>query len=212
MLKQLLILFFICITPFLTAQNKGEESIEAIENAEQAKTFIKAKASKEYKIFTFNEEKHKTDLAKALFKLDEGNIKSIRTERDKTFYKILEKSSKSYFRVSYIFLDGAKYTLESINKLRETLIEKHNSGSPFSFLAKQYSMDHNANRGGDTGWFTNDEMLTDFENTVISEHHELEAIYTIDIPSKNWYYLVLQSHEPKDISEIKVLKIVETAK
>ena len=73
-------------------------------------------------------------------------------------------------------------------------------------------MDHNANRGGDTGWFTNDGILTDFENTVISEHHELEAIYTIDVPSKNWYYLVLQSHEPKDISEIKVLKIVETAK
>ncbi len=212
MLKQLLILFFICITSLLTAQNKDEEALNVIETSEQARLFLKTKSSKENKIFTFNEEKHKTDLAKALFELEKGNIKSIRTERDKTFYKVLEKSSKPYFRVSYIFLDGAKYSLESINKLRETLIEKHNNGSPFSFLAKQYSMDHNANRGGDTGWFTDGEMLTDFENIVISEHHELEAIYTIDIPSKNWYYLVLQSHEPKDISEIKVLKIVETAK
>ncbi|WP_298553355.1 peptidylprolyl isomerase [uncultured Algibacter sp.] len=212
MIKQLLILFFVGITSFSTAQTKGEQALVAIETSEQANLFLKNKPSKENKIFTFNEEKHKTDLAKALFKLEIGNVKSIRTERDKTFYKILEKSSKPYYRVSYIVLDGSKYTKESINQLRTALIEKHRNGSPFSFLAKQYSMDQNANRGGDTGWFTNGDVSPDFESAIISEEHSLEDVYTFDIPEKKQYYLILQSHESKDISEIKVLKIVETAR
>jgi parvulin-like peptidyl-prolyl isomerase len=70
-------------------------------------------------------------------------------------------------------------------------------------------MDGNANRGGDSGWFTKGEMHPDFENEIINNNYSLNAIFTIDVPSKNWYYVVLKTHEPKEISEIKVLKIVE---
>lgn len=210
-MKQYLLftLVFLCAIVSLSAQDDTEEALASIETQEQAKQFIKDKYAFNSKIFTFNEEKHKSQLAKALFTLDKGQVKTEKTAYEKVLYKILEKSTNPYYRVAYIFLDGNTYSLESINALRETLIEKYNNGTPFSALANQYSMDKNRKKGGDTGWFTVGSMPAALENAIISNNHELEDIYTVDVPSKQWYYLVFQSHEPKDISEIKVLKIVE---
>ncbi|MEW4922657.1 peptidylprolyl isomerase [Algibacter sp. 2305UL17-15] len=209
MKKHLLTYIFLLTSTLVVAQNNTEEALTSIETQEQAKQFIEDKYAFNSKIFTFNEEKHKTQLAKTLFKLEKGNVKSVTTEYDKTLYKILEKNSTPYYRVSYIYLDGSKYTSESINELRENLIKKYNNGTPFNALANQYSMDDNAKRGGDTGWFVAGHMYPDLENAVVSEQHALDDMYTIDIPLKKAYYLVLQTFEPKEISEIKVLKIVE---
>lgn len=208
-MKQHLLTFSFAVFAFvLNAQTSTEETLATIETQEQAKQFIKDKYSFNSKLFIFNEEKHKTQLAKALFKLEKGQIKHEKGEYDKTLYKILEKTTNSYYRVSYIFLDGNTYNQESINELRKTLILKYNNGVSFNDLANQYSMDNNANKGGDTGWFTLGDMHPDFENAIIYDH-ALEDIYTVDVPSKNWYYVVLQTYMPKDITEIEVLKIVE---
>lgn len=209
MKQHLLIYVFVITTAILNAQNSTEESLATIENQEQAKQFIKNNYDFNSKVFTFNEEKHKTQLAKALFKLEKGQVKSEKGEYEKTLYKVLDKTTNSYYRVSYIFLDGNTYSLKSINELRETLILKYKNSVPFFELANQYSMDKNANKGGDTGWLTLGNMHPDFETTATNNKHALKDIYTIDIPSKNWYYLVLQTHEPKEITEIEVLKIVE---
>lgn len=209
-MKQYLLTFtFLAISTVLNAQTSTEETLQTIETHEQAKEFIKDKYAFNSKIFVFNEAKHKTQLAKALFKLEKGNVKTEKSVNEKTIYKILEKSTNSYYRVAYIYLDGNKYSESSIYTLRETLIKKYENGTPFSALANQYSMDDGVNKGGDTGWITLGEMPLEFENAVFSEHHELDDIYTLDVPSKNAYYLVLQTHEPKEIAEIKVLKIIE---
>ncbi|GGD07813.1 peptidylprolyl isomerase [Hyunsoonleella pacifica] len=200
---------FLFTISLLSAQDETEEALASIETQEQAKQFIKDKYAFNSKIFTFNEEKHKSQLAKALFKLEKGNVKTEKSAYEKVLYKIIEKNTNAYYRVAYIFLDGNAYSLESINKLREILIKKYNNGIPFSALANQYSMDQNRKKGGDTGWFTVGSMPTELEDAIISDNHALEDVYIVDIPSKQWYYLVFQSHEPKDISEIKVLKIVE---
>lgn len=208
MKQHLLNLSFLFILITLNAQTSVEESLQTIENQEQAKAFIKDKHTLNTKIFTFNEEKHKTQLAKTLFKLDKGGVTSEKDEYEKITYKILDKTKHAYYRVSYILLDGNTYSVESIEKLRKTLIAKYKSGIPFNNLANQYSMDNNANKGGDSGWFTTGDMLPEFEENI-KNLHELDDIYTFDIPSKNWYYVALQTYAPKEIAEIKVLKIIE---
>jgi len=209
MFKKLLLLSLISTTICITAQTSVEDDLKIIKTPEQVKSYLETKKSKKNKLITFNEEKHKTVLAKELFKLRVGGTKTNEGEFNKTFYKVINKSKETYYRVAYIYLDGLKYSLSDLNKLRDKIIAQYNNGAPFDFLAKQYSMDENANKGGDLGWFLKGEMHSDFENEVINKNHELNAIFNIDIPSKNWYYIVLKTHEPKDISEIEVLKIVE---
>lgn len=209
MTKNLLFAVAISISAFLNAQNSTEKELEFIETPEQITNYLELKNFKENKLITFNEEKHKTIFAKELFGLSKGDIKTVKTNFEKTIYKVVEKTKTTNYRVAYIYLDGTKYSLTDLNTLRTKIINEYKNGAPFDFLAKRYSMDENANKGGDLGWFAQGDMYPDFENEIINGNHSLNAIFTIDIPSKNWYYVVLKTHEPKEISEIKVLKIVE---
>jgi parvulin-like peptidyl-prolyl isomerase len=213
MKKNLLIYGLSAPSLFLTAQTSTEKTLASIENHEEAFQFIKQNSKRKNrlsgKILTFNEEKHKTSLTHALFQLEKGDMTSERDDYEKTLYKIIDKTKTPYYRLSYIVIDGDAYTMESINTLRETLINSYKKGTPFSTLANQYSMDDNAQRGGDTGWFTKDSAYTDLEKAVLSNPHALEDIFTIDVPAKNKYYVAIQTHEPKEILEIKVLRIVE---
>ena len=93
--------------------------------------------------------------------------------------------------------------------MRDTIIKKHMNGAPFDFLAQQFSMDESAKKGGDSGWFKEGENLFDFDKSVAGANHQLETVFTVDSPQSSSYYLILQTHEPKNISEIKVLKIIE---
>lgn len=208
MKKTLLFLFTLTFTQ-LFAQSTTEKELETIETPEQIESYLATKNSKKNKVITFNEEKHKTILAKALFKLGTGRTKTVENEFEKTFYKVVAKKSKTYYRASYIYLDGSKYTLESINDLRKNIIGRYNAGATFNFLAKQYSMDANANKGGDLGWFTNGDLHPDFEQAILKNTHTIGEAFTLDIPSQNWYYVVVLTEEPKEIPEIEVLKIVE---
>ena len=131
---------------------------------------------------------------------------------DKTHYKVIDKIEIPYYRISYIYLNGKEKSLDEINTLRQEIIEKYNDGFPFSNLAKRYSMDSSAKRGGDLGWFTKGDMLEDFENQVINNNYSVNEIFTVDVPANDWYYAVLKTHDTKMIEEIKVLKISEPLK
>ena len=194
----------------LTAQSTTEKDLELLNGPEEAKRYLESHESKTNKFIVFNEEKHKTIFAKELFKLSVGGTKVHENELEKTYYKIIEKNSIPHYRVSYIFLDAGKMSLKEIQLLRDRIIEKFNNGAPFDFLAKQYSMDANATRGGDSGWFTTGDHLYDFEDNIINDTQDLNTIFTLDFPKASKYYVILKTHEPKNISEIKVLKVQET--
>lgn len=201
MTRILLLLFF--ASNFIHAQEAVETFLDSINDIEKAELYLTSNPSKSNKLVTFNEEKHKTILANDLFSKGSSTIEN---DFEKVHYKVVETKSITHYRVSYIYLDGKKLNTSEINTLRSQIINKYTSGVSFEKLAKQYSMDGNANRGGDLGWFAKGEMHPIFEEAIINS--DLNQIFSIDIPESNWYYVVLVTHEPKNIKEISVLKIV----
>jgi parvulin-like peptidyl-prolyl isomerase len=209
MTKLLALALFFFFTTIITAQNEVEKELMTIVNSDEAKNYLTSNSNKDTKIIVFNEEKHKTALAEELFKASKGVIKTVKNEHEKIYYKVIEKTQTPYYRVRYIYLDGNKLSVKNINSLREKIIKKHENGAPFDFLAQQYSMDENANKGGDSGWFKVGDNLFDFEKIITLGNRQVEDIYIVDSSKTKAYYIILQSYEPKNISEIKVLKIVE---
>ena len=209
MIKHLITYLVITFSLTIFAQNSLETELDSITTFEKAKAFIDTHDFKKNKFIVFNEEKHKTTLAKELFNMSMGGTKSFENDYEKTVYKILDKTETTNYRASYIFIDGSKIAKSDIEPLRKTIIRKYQDGASFNFLAKQYSMDRNANRGGDTGWFTENFSDPDLEDIIVNNSYNANDIFTAEVPSKNKYYVILKTYEPKSIAEIKVLKIVE---
>jgi len=207
--KPYLILFFILGLSAHT-QTSTKKDLKLIESNNQALSYLESKSSKKNKLITFNEEKHNTTLAKALFKLSKGRTKVEENEFNKIYYKVVEKNKTKHYRISTIYFDGHKIDKEDINTLRQEIIKKYKNGLPFSNLVKKYSMGKNVDKGGDIGWFAKGEIAKEFDQEIITNTHEIGDIFTIDIPLEKKYYVVVKTHDPKEINEIKVLKIVES--
>jgi len=212
MLKYSLLVIAFLLSFSITAQKELQKELDSVTTIERAQRFIDSKNGRKNKIITFNEEKHKTKLTEELLKLSNGGHKVIKREGENIHYKILEKNEITYYRVSYILLDGKELSISSIENLRPQIIEKHKRGVPFKDLALQYSMDHNRKRGGDSGWFTYGEMLPEFEQQVMNDNHQKDDIFTVNVESNQWYYVVKKTHDKKSIKEIKVLKVVESTR
>lgn len=209
MTKNLLCIAFGFFTMIAVSQNSIEKKLDSVEDETLATKFIESNKALKGKIITFNKEKHNTRLAKDLFKLKKGGKKVYKNEMDKTHYKVIEKQEIPYYRVSYIFLDGNEKSMEDIDDMRADIISKYNEGYRFKDLAKHYSMDDSAKRGGDLGWFTQGDMFPEFEDQVINGKHSVNDIFSVDVPTQNAYYVVVKTHDTKLIEEIKVLKITE---
>jgi len=54
-------------------------------------------------------------------------------------------------------------------------------------LAREYS-----ERGGDIGWFKPEKMVKPFAEAVAA--HEYQEIFALNLPSYNWYYVVLKNY------------------
>lgn len=193
----------------LSAQTDFETQLDSIQDETQATSFIEANKSKKGQIITFNKEKHNTTFAQDLFKLGNGGKKVFKTDVEQTYYKVIEKNDVPHYRVSYIFLDGSKKSMEEITKSRAEIISKYKEGFQFKDLAKRYSMDENANRGGDLGWFRTGDLHPGFENAIVNNSYAVDDIFEVDVVEKQWYYVVLKTYDTKLIEEIKVLKVTE---
>lgn len=205
-MKRLLItIFFLPI--ILVGQTKFETELDSITTSADAKSFIKENKGIKGKVIVFNKEQHKTVIATDLFKLSKGGKKVVKSEYDNTYYKVLDKKKIPHNRVSYIFLDGNKLSQGEISAKRNRIINLYKKGYRFEDLAKMHSMDRNASRGGDLGWFEDGKMHQDFEMAVKS--HGVDDIFTLDIKGKNWFYVILKTHDTKDIEEITVLRFTE---
>ena len=205
--KLLLVALLFSIT--ISAQDAQVKDFDSIVNMKEAKEYMKENKSEKNKIVTFNEAKHQTGLALELYKSGRAIVKS---DTEKTKYKVIEKVTTTNYRVSYIFFDGLKMSISQINATRDKILTKYKEGTPFSQLAKQYSMDDNANHGGDLGWFEKGVTHPTFEAEIADSIYKIGDVFSIDIVQNQWYYVVLKTFDPKEVQEVKVLKIVEPLK
>lgn len=191
------------------AQSNVEIEIDSINSLDRAENFTKNFGNAS--IIIFNREKHNTLLSRELFEHPLFGKKVYENNIEKTTYKIIDRYKIPYYRFSYIFLDGTVLSKTEIDNKRKSILAQYNAGIPFADLANQYSMDQNAKRGGDIGWVTHGEMTKEFEEKVLNENNT-EEIYTVDISERNWFYVILQTHQPKLIEEIKVLKHTQSVR
>ena len=202
------------ITLFLTlfsatAQKKLIKSLDTITTSEQAEKFIENKKSRNNKIIIFNEEKHQSKLAKALLNTSVGSTEVVKSEFDTTVYKVIEKDNQRHYRLSYVYLDGNKLDAQTIVKYKNEILQSYEEGVRFDDLAKKYSMDKNAIRGGDSGWLKEGNLPVEVETEAFNLEHKVGQIYTVRIPEPQAYFVVLKTHRIKKIKEIKVLKVVD---
>jgi parvulin-like peptidyl-prolyl isomerase len=207
MLKFKLLSINVLFVTFCFSQ-KNYSKLDSVNDAESASQFLKSNKTRGSKMLTFNEEKHKTRLAKEILDLGKGGRKVINNEVEDVHYKVIEKNEIIYYRVNYIFLDGTKISIAEIDKLRPKLVAQLQNGVPFKDLASRYSMDSNSQKGGDSGWFTYGEMLPEFEAKVMNDDHQIDDIFTVNVESNKWYYVVQKTFDKKQITEVKVLKVV----
>lgn len=199
---------FLCATVVL-AQKEFEMSLDSVQTLDDVNIFFEKHKSVKGKIIVFNEEKHKTKMAEDIFKMSVGSKKFFNDSPQKTYFKVIEKYEIPYYRVSCVFLDGRKKSMEDIESIRKDVIAKYKQGYRFTDLAKRYSMDITAKQGGDLGWFTYGDLHPEFEKQVLDGSYSVDDIFTVDIPEINAYYVVLMTQDKKLIEEAKVLKVTE---
>ena len=209
MLRSFIFLILLFFSFSIHGQQNLEQELDSITSTERAQKFIEENDNRNNKILTFNESKHKTRLAQQILDMNKGGTKIIDNEIEHIHYKVIEKNEIVYFRVSYIFLDGTKISFRSIDALRPKIITQINKGVPFEDLASKYSMDNTRNKGGDSGWITFGDMLPEFEDKVMNDTHQVDDVFTVNVETNKWYYVVKKTHDKKTITEVKVLKVVE---
>lgn len=161
------------------------------------------------KIEIFNEEKHKTKLAKKLLSTKSGKTKVFKSDYYQTKYEVISQQELPHYRIRYIYINKDKFdTEEAFNsyadKVRELL--EHTA---FKSVAMQYSMDYRKRTGGDSGWFKEGKTHPEFFSQVTNTNRLSEEIFEFEIPEYNGYYFAQKFWSPKDIKEVLVLYNIE---
>jgi parvulin-like peptidyl-prolyl isomerase len=189
--------------------NTGElrRLLGKVKNEEDAISFMRTHQDIPAELRTVDPRSDSTALTKAIFSHHEGEIVSFKLPESSitTLFKILKIEKIETNRVQYIFLDNEKTSMRKIDSLRALIMKRLKSGEPFEKLAEQYSMDSNAKRGGDLGWFDEGVMVKQFQNAV--RKHRVGEFFKVDVNDEQWYYVVKKTHEPREVKKARVLFI-----
>lgn len=206
---RIVLALLICLTAMSghAQVKKIKSDLAKINSINQANTYIANHPTLVAQVFDANAETDTTDFDKKLLSSAVGDIIDFDSEDEKKhlFFKVLSTGEAKSYRVQYIFLDNKKLSMAQIRDLRQTLVERLKNGESFTKLAAEHSMDGNAKRGGDLGWFPEGRMHAKFEESV--KQKTTGEIYTVDIPSESWYYIVKNTHDPKIGKKVTVLYV-----
>ncbi len=81
---------------------------------------------------------------------------------------------------------------QQIDSLKKLIVQKASQGEPFEKLSDQYGMDGNtlAATLGSREYFPQE-----FQDAV--KAHKLGDIFFVDMPEKQWYYVVKKTHNDR---------------
>lgn len=195
--RSFLMLLGFCLWLNASSQS-GADLLKNVKTIEQAEAFVEKNKSRGAKLFSISEGKDTAEILLPLYSKKPGYVFSF----ERYTYKIIALSTSPRFRVNYIYIDGTSFSKNEIDSIRNVIIQQYRSGIAFTELAANYSMDGNLT--GDTHWFEEDMMMKDFEVAVRSR--KKGDLFTVDIPEKNWYYVVLKTFDDKLVTELTILR------
>lgn len=199
-MKNSLAFLLMIITLPAFAQQTVTEKFQKIATVADAQKFVGDNAALKPEILNLTWGKDSAVIDKRLLRQKKGDIFSV----GYVTYKVVEAKESIAFRSSYIFLDGGSLSKPEIDSLKKVISQKATAGASWQDLSKQYTMDGNKTFG-DTGWFFGPEMLpAEFQDAV--EKHKTGEIFFVDVPDKQWHYIVKKTHDDLVKKEITVLK------
>ncbi len=198
-MRNIFLIFVLLILQINSYGQSKKVDLSKVNTISQAEEFIKSHPYSEGALFSVTPSQDLAEVSPNIFSKQLGYTFKV---SDKT-YKVVGIQPLLSFRVSYIYIDGSKYTKTEIDKIRQEIISKYKSGVPFTDLVKKYNMDSNTT--GDTNWFGEGMMVEEFEKAV--KVHKKGDIFMVDTPSKNWYHVVLKTHSDTHFKKISILKV-----
>ncbi|MCC6289862.1 MAG: peptidylprolyl isomerase [Chitinophagaceae bacterium] len=192
------LLLFFSIVVF--AQPTVREQFEKIKTQQDAQKFIDANAPLKPVLMHLTLGKDSTLIDKRLLKQNKGDIFSV----GYVTYLVLDGTESVNYRAQYIFLDGGSLTASEIDNLKKVITQKISAGEALDKLSDQYTMDGNSTKG-DTGWFFGEEMMPkEFQEAV--KDHKKGDMFFVDVPEKDWHYIVVKTYDDEVKKEITVLR------
>lgn len=199
-MKQIIpiVLLFFSTTAF--SQKTVTEQFQKITTMEQAQKFIDDNAPLKPVIFNVTAGKDSSIIAKRILRQAKGTVFNV----GYVTYKVLESEESVKYRASYIFLDGGSLTPAEVDSLKKVIVKKANDGESFQALSDQYTMDGNTTHG-DTGWFFGVEMMPEEFQDAVAKHKTGE-IFFVDVPERQWHYIVKKTYDDDLKKEMTVLR------
>jgi hypothetical protein len=199
MKNRLLGLMLLFSTP-LFAQLTVREQFEKITTVAQAQKFIDANAPLKPTLLYLSYGRDTALIEKRLLKQNKGDVFSV----GYVTYKVIEATETVNYRCSYIFLDGGSLSKSEIDELKKVILKKHSDGVSWEKLSDEYTMDGNTTKG-DTGWFFGEEMVPkELQDAV--KNHKLNDIFFVDVPERQWNYIVKKTYDDQIKKDITVLR------
>jgi parvulin-like peptidyl-prolyl isomerase len=171
----------------------------AVNSVDKAKQLIQSNPKLEGKLFIIAPGVGSEDLLEPLYLKKVGYTFNLAEYS----HKIVGVDSARSLKVNYIYLDGEKLSKTKIDSIRDEIISKYKDGISFDELAQSYAMDGNTT--GNLGWIREDFVAPEFADAVKS--HKKGEIFTADVPSQKWYYVVLKTFDESYIKILTILRI-----
>ena len=199
-MKNILVVMLMVVTIPVLAQQTVTEKFQKIGNVQDAEKFVADNQSLKPEIFKLSYGKDTSLIQKRLLRQKQGDVFSV----GYVTYKVIESKESVQYRASYIFLDGGALTKQEIDSLKKVIMDKIAQGAAWNDLSKQFTMDGNTTNG-DTGWFFGPEMLpAEFQNAVAN--HKTGEVFSVDVPEKQWYYIVKKTYDDNLKKDMTILK------
>ena len=199
-MKSSLVVLFALISAPILAQETVTEKFQKITTLEQAQQYITANAPLKPALLDLQLGRDSTLIDKRLLRQNKGDVFSV----GYVTYKVLEVKESIALRAAYIFLDGGSLTKSEVDSLKKIIVQRASAGEEWGKLSDQYTMDGNKTRG-DTDWFWGEYSFPkEFQDAV--QKHKTGEIFFVDVPEKQWYYIVKKTHDDDVKKEIKVLR------
>ena len=199
-MKNSMLAFLLLCTTAAVAQPTVYEQFQKIKTMAEAQKYIDANAALKPAILNLSLGKDTSLIEKRLLRQNQGDVFSV----GYVTYKVMEAKETVQYRANYIFLDGGSLSKSEVDSLKKLIVDQANAGTAFETLSDKYTMDGNTTRG-DTGWFFGEEMLPkEFQAAV--EKHKLGDIFFVDVPEKQWHYIVKKTYDDQRKKDIVVLR------